>query len=105
MSTLDQQGVYRHRIIARDEQLSFACRASMPITRCVLHATITATIGRCGFPTRSRSMRPRSSSQAGSNTPHESAGTGVARAWWKSLHPLAWALLVVAVGLAAWLWH
>ncbi|PTA84210.1 hypothetical protein CWM66_28405, partial [Kosakonia sp. H7A] len=32
------------------------------------------------------------------------AGTGVARAWWKSLHPALWALLLVALGLAVWRW-
>jgi hypothetical protein len=71
----------------------------------VLHATITATIGRLGFQSEGICMRPRSSSQSGANTPHESAGTGVARAWWKSLHPAVWALLVAALALAWWLWR
>ncbi|MDG2524988.1 hypothetical protein P6166_06430 [Stenotrophomonas sp. HITSZ_GD] len=51
-------------------------------------------------------MRPRHSSQTNARAARESAGTGVAHAWWQSLHPGAWCVLVALVlALAWWLWH
>lgn len=50
-------------------------------------------------------MRPRPSARNDARTPHESAGTGVARAWWASLHPLVWcALGMLVLAVAWWLW-
>jgi hypothetical protein len=86
------------------ERLIFAFWTStIPFKRAARHAhhdgwTLWLSTGVPAVRTR-RSLRSRS------NAPHESAGTGVAKAWWKSLHPLAWALLIAVFMLVCGLWR
>ncbi|HVJ38084.1 MAG TPA: hypothetical protein VM687_09835 [Stenotrophomonas sp.] len=49
---------------------------------------------------------PESSHDESERVPRESAGTGVASAWWHSAHPGVLLLAVLALAaLAWWLWR